>query len=385
MGIRVLYLHEFRRTGGAERALLELADAIRQVGVEPLVALRRRDAAFTWLKSRGIRAVPLAVPRWRHGFSQPLLPLFLFRLQSRVAPGYIDLVHVNNYRSAPIGSFVARRFGVPCVCHVRELITPERIRRYRLSSPDALMAVAEAVRNDLIGGGISPDRITVVHSGIALHQAPPETETRRLRERLGISPHDPVLGIVAHILPHKGYDDLVQALALVREKFPDVKCLIVGRAPRQRYLQRLLQLAERLSVRDRLILLGFQEDVAPFLHAMDVFVLPSRTEGLPITILEVMAAGKPVVATKVGGIPEVVRDGQTGLLVPSMDPSRLAEALIQLLEAPALAKAMGQAGRTHVESHFSMEREARQTSLVYAQVLAACSSGSMRNPRPGER
>jgi len=183
---------------------------------------------------------------------------------------------------------------------------------------------------------------------------------------------------VGHILPHKGYDDLVQALALVREKFPNVKCLIVGGASRARYLQRLLQLAERLSVRDRLVVVGFQEDVVPFLHAMDVFVLPSRTEGLPITILEAMAAGKPVVATAVGGIPEVVRDGETGFLTPPGDPDRLAEAVIRLLEAPTLATAMGEAGRKRVESEFTLDGEARQTSTVYHQVLAASSPRSTR-------
>jgi glycosyltransferase involved in cell wall biosynthesis len=187
------------------------------------------------------------------------------------------------------------------------------------------------------------------------------------------------------VLPHKGYDDLVRALALLQEKLPRVKCLIVGKAPRRGYLRKLLRRAEHLSIRERLIVAGFQEDVVPFLHAMDVFVLPSRTEGLPITILEAMAAGKPVVATAVGGIPEVVRDDETGLLVPPGDPGRLAEAVMRLLEAPALAKAMGEAGRRQVESRFTMEQEARQTARVYGQVLTAYSSGSLRNQQPRAR
>jgi glycosyltransferase involved in cell wall biosynthesis len=379
MAIRVLYLHEFRRIGGAERALLGLADAIRQAKVEPLVVWPQKDAAFAWLASRGIRVVPLRVPRWRHGLSLPLLPLFLTRLRRVLVPTDVDLVHVNNYRSAPFGQFVSRWAGVPCVCHVREMITVKAVRQYRLCSSNALIAVAEAVGHALLAGGIPADRITVVRSGIRPHDAPPEAETVVLRGRLGISPHDPVLGVVAHILPHKGYDDLVQALALLQEQVPTLKCLVVGRAPRRSYLQELLQLAERLSVRGRLIVVGFQEDVAPFLHAMDVFVLPSRTEGLPITILEAMAAGKPVVATTAGGIPEVVRDGETGLLVPPGDPDRLAEAVMQLLEGPALAKAMGQAGRKRVTSVFTLEGEAEQTARVYRKVLAGPKSVSVRD------
>lgn len=347
------------------------------MAVEPLVVWPQKDAAFAWLESQGIRVVPLKVPRWRHGLSLPLLPLFMVRLRRLVVPTDVDLVHVNNYRSAPFGLFVSRWARVPCVCHVRELIASKKIRQYRLVSSDGMIAVAEAVSRGLISGGIPPDRVTVIHSGIELHQAPPDAETLVLRERLGISPRDPVLGIVAHILPHKGYDDLVQGLALLQEKLPNVKCLIVGSAPRERYLQRLLQLAERLSVRDRLIVVGFQEDVVPFLHAMDVFVLPSRTEGLPITILEAMAAGKPVVATAVGGIPEVIRDGETGLLIPPCDPGRLAECVIQLLEAPTLAKTMGDAGRAWVERTFPLEQEAKQTCALYHHVLAASPSGSV--------
>lgn len=378
MAIRVLYLHELRRMGGAERALLGLADAIRQVRVEPLMVWPPQGTAFAWLASRGIRVVPLRVPRWRHGLSLPLFPLFLARLRRALLPTDVDLVHVNNYRSAPIGQFVSRWADVPCVCHVREMIAARAIRQYRLLSSNALIAVAGAVGHALQAGGIPAARVTVVRSGVTPHDAPPEAETIGLRGRLGISPHDPVLGIVAHMLPHKGFDDLVQALALLTEKFPQAKCLVIGMAPRERYLRQLLQLAERLSVRDRLILAGFQEDVAPFLHAMDVFVLPSRTEGLPITILEAMAAGKPVVATTAGGIPEVVRDGETGLLVPPGDPGRLAEAVMRLLEAPALAKALGQAGRTRVTSVFTLEAETEQTAMVYRKVLAARKSVSVR-------
>ena len=150
-----------------------------------------------------------------------------------------------------------------------------------------------------------------------------------------------------------------------------VRCLVVGEAPRKRYLQELLDLAERLSVRDRLVLVGFQDEVAPLLNAMDLFILPSHTEGLPITILEAMAAGRPVVATSVGGIPEVVRDGETGILIHSRDPEGLAEAVIRLLEAPRLARAMGEEGRKRVEALFTMEAEAGRTSMVYRQVLAA--------------
>lgn len=378
MPIRVLYLHGSKRIGGAERALMRLADAVGQMGVEPVVIWPREDRAFTWLQSRGIRAVRVKLPAWRHGLSLALLPFVLARLRRSLVASEIDLVHVNNYRTAPFGRIVSRWAGVPCVCHVRELISSEKIRQYRLRLPDVLIAVSQAVGDALVAGGISPDRVTVVRSGIALPPRPAEEQRAVLRRELGVSPDDPVLGIVAHILPHKGYDDLVRALALIKEKLPRIRCLIVGEAPRRWYLHHLLDLAERLSVRERLILLGFQDDVAPWLGAMDLFVLPSHNEGLAITLLEAMAAGRPVVATAVGGIPEVVRDGETGILVPPHDPRRLSEAVIGLLDAPELAARMGEKGRRRIEAAFTLEGEARQTALVYRQALSSRSSGSVQ-------
>jgi len=374
--LRVLYIHGFTRLGGAERALLRLADAIRQTGVEPLVLWPKSDRGFPWLRSRGIRVAGIKVPVGTHRLSLLVFPLMLARVLRFVAPAKIDLVHVNNYRSVHFGRMVSRWTKVPLVCHVRELITPKKMRQYRLRASDALIAVSGAVAHALIGGGMPADRVTTIRSGIPLIGTLREGEGQAVRDGLGILQDDPVVGIVAHVLPHKGFDDLVRALALIQKKHPRVRCLVVGEAPRKRYLRELLDLAERLSVRDRLVLVGFQDEVAPLLNAMDLFILPSHTEGLPITILEAMAAGRPVVATSVGGIPEVVRDGETGILIHSRDPEGLAEAVIRLLEAPRLARAMGEEGRKRVEALFTMEAEAGRTSMVYRQVLAASTGAS---------
>ncbi len=375
MSVRVLYLHDSKRIGGAERALLTLATSIKQMAVEPLVVWRLADDTAQWLRSGGVRVLQANIPPWCHGFAQPFLPFFLRRLGRSIKPEEIDLVHVNNYRLAPIGRAVARWAGVPCICHVRETIGPGKIEQYRLaSSADSLIAVAEAVGQALVHGGLPSDRITVIRSGIAMLDPPTRTERAALRSRLGIAAEAPVLGIVGHILRHKGYDDLIHAIALIREKAPAILCVIVGGAPRARYLHKLRQLAKDLRIESRLIWVGVQQDVAPILHAIDLFVLPSHTEGLPITILEAMAAGQPVVATTVGGIPELVRHGETGLLVPPKDPQRLAEAILALLHGQTSARAMGTAGRALVATSFTVEGEARETALLYQRIL---------NARPG--
>ena len=370
MPIRVLYLHDSQLIGGAERALLTLATAIGQMAVEPLVVWPLVDDTAQWLRSRDVRVIQLKVPAWRHGLALPFLPSLLVRLRRSVRQGEIDLVHVNNYRLAPIGRFVARWAGVPCVCHVREMIGLGKIRQYRLaSSADSLIAVAEAVGQALIRGGLPPDRITVIHSGISIPEIPTDTQRTAVRSSLGIAAEEAVLGIVGHVLPHKGYDDLIRAIALIKEKVPASRCVIVGKTLRASYLHSLRELARELSIENRLMWVGVQQDVLPILHAIDLFVLPSHTEGLPITILEAMAAGRPVVATTVGGIPELVRHGETGMLVPPNDPRSLAEAMLGLLNEPGPARAMGEAGRARVATTFTVESEARETALLYQRIL----------------
>jgi glycosyltransferase involved in cell wall biosynthesis len=254
---------------------------------------------------------------------------------------------------------------------VREQVSPDKVRQYRLQRPDALIAVSDAVAQNLVDGGVPAGRVTTVRSGVVLGSVLNTAERRGLRERFGIAADDPVIGIVAHILPHKGYDDLVEALALVARQVPAVRCLVIGEAPRRRYLRHLLDLAERRAVRERLIVVGPQEDVPRFLASMDLFVLPSHTEGLPLTVLEAMAAGKPVVGTTVGGIPEAVRHGETGLLVPPREPGRLAEAVIAVLKDPVLAASMGDAGRARTQEVFSLANESQQTCAVYNKIMGA--------------
>jgi len=356
--------------GGAELALLRLLEAIGPMGVEPLVVWPHSDAAFERLSSRGIGVIRLRVPRWRHGLSLPLFPVWLARLRVALPRGRVDLIHVNNYRSAPFGRLVARWMGVPCLSTVREMISPKKIRQYRLRTMDGLIAVCEAVARALVDGGVPRDRVATVWSGVTLPPPQGEDGQRLLREGLGLMPDEPVIGIVAHILPHKGYEDLIQALGRIVPRVPRVRCLVIGEAPRRRYLDRLLDLAQRLGVRDRLLLLGAREDAPRLMGALDLLVLPSLTEGLPLTVLEAMAAGKPVVGTAVGGIPEPVRNGETGFIVPPGDPGRLAEAVVAALGEPAASARMGQAGRRRVQEAFTIEGEVRKTAALYRKLLA---------------
>ena len=374
--------------GGAEQALLAIVREISREAVEPLLLWPRKDGTYRRLLSQGVQCAVLKVPGWRRPGSLPFIPLAVYRLRRLLSRAAIDLLHVNNFRSAPIGRIASRWAGIPCVSHVRELIPPKKIDQFRLRSCDFLIAVSRAVEEILLNEGFPRDQTATVYSGIDLSNIPSDSDSQPLRAVLGIAPDDPVIGIVAHLLPHKGYDDLLEAMALVTGRFPRVKCLIVGHAPRKSYFRRLLVRAEHLSIRQRLIFVGFQEDVFPFLGAMDLFVMPSLAEGQGIALLEAMAKQKPVVATGVGGIPEVVKDGETGIIVQPNNPRQLADAIIRMLEDPRMAEEAGRRGRKRVETEFTLEAEARQLRRIYGQVLALsgrCShaaSAGMGGSRP---
>ena len=174
-----------------------------------------------------------------------------------------------------------------------------------------------------------------------------------MRRALGLSPDDPVVGLVAR-LDHwaKGHAELFQALAQVRSRYP-LRCLVIGGGRRQ---PEMVALVRELSLTPFVNFLGHRDDIPDLLAALDIFVLPSHSEGISRSLLEAMAAGLPVVVSDVGGSPEVVRSGVNGLLIPARDPSALARALLRLLSDPALGQKLGSAASQQVAANFSLDR-----------------------------
>jgi glycosyltransferase involved in cell wall biosynthesis len=219
--------------------------------------------------------------------------------------------------------------------------------------------------------GVRRARVRVVYNGIDAprYAAPPRDPG--LAERLGIPRGAFVVGALGNLYPVKGHADLVRALGLLRERCPRMHVVLLGRGETR---EPLLTLAASLGVADRLHLAGFREDAAACLGVMDAFAMPSLSEGMPLSLLEAMAAALPIVATRVGGVPEAVEDGRTGLLIPPGDPPALGGALARIAEAPAWATDLGRAAQHHVREHFSLDAMVRQYQEMY--------DGSGPTPRP---
>ncbi|TVP58433.1 MAG: glycosyltransferase family 1 protein [Gemmatimonadales bacterium] len=244
-------------------------------------------------------------------------------------------------------------------------------RFLRLTSgiPDRIICVSNSVRDTVLEREGTPEaRTVVIPNGIPIPDMGDEApDLEALRSEFGLSPDQPVVGMVANLARSvKGGKYLIEALPIIARECPEARVLLVGHTEG---LDPLLERAEALDVRDRLIVTGFRSDVDRLYPLMTVSVLTSLSEGLSITLLESMRNGLPVVATRVGGNPEVVEDGETGILVPPGDPEAFGSAVVKLLGDPALRKSMGRAGRDRVKRHFSISTVARRYESLYGEVL----------------
>ena len=246
-----------------------------------------------------------------------------------------------------------------------------RRSRLRLSAlkyrhmADYYIAISHKIKQVMVADGIAADRIFVVHSGVDLQRFEKDSGNHLIVE-FNLKPDEKVVINVAHLAGHKGQQFLVRAIPLVVEKLPQVRFFIVGTG---KLLAELKALAASLGITRELVFTGFRSDVGAFYKIADLFVMSSVQEGLGTAVLDALAQGKTVVATACGGIPEIIRDGETGRLVAPADPKAMADGIIDMLSRPAAAMAMADEGRTMVKNYFSVDVMVDKNIDVYESVL----------------
>lgn len=240
------------------------------------------------------------------------------------------------------------------------------LSRWKYRQVSLFICASDCIRQMLLAQGIEAPRTVTVHEGIDLEHvaAAPPTSTR---EAFWLPHNAPVVGAVGALVDHKGHRTLVRAAAQVVRDVPDVRFVILGEGELRPELTREVR---ELSLERHVLLPGFRPDVLSLLKTFDLFVMPSITEGLGTSLLDAMACERPIVASRVGGIPEVVVDGETGLLAEPRDVDALAEAIVRLLEDRALAARLAAAGRARVQQHFTVDRMVEETLDVYGRVGA---------------
>jgi len=378
--IRLLTFTTLFYIGGTERHLMHLTNGLDHTRFAlEFGCLKRAGEFLPAIEARGIPVVEYPVTRL-YGF-HALAEQFRFYRALR-AHG-IEIVHTYNFHPNLFALVVARLARTPVViASIRDTgMHLTRLQRFaqRIACRFAhhILVNADAVKQALVADGYAASGITVIRNGLDVAAFVPSAPDPELRRELGIPADAPIVAMLARLDRQKGAEDFLDAAARVVAVVTDARFLIIGGnafTAESHYRAELEARAARLGIADRVVFTGFRLDVPRLLAQVSVSVLPSLSEGLSNTLLESMAAGVPVVATRVGGNPEVVQDGATGWLVAPKDPHDLARAILSILQSPDIAQSFSRRARARVEEHFSLERMVRDTALFYERALIQASA-----------
>jgi len=373
VGTRILYVHGIEAIGGAERDLIALLKTLDRHKWEPHVVCPGTGPFREQLHAIAVPTHALSLPPWRK-------PLALFQRRSAVGRlgalvHQLDpaMIHVNDIWWVPhtVRAIASRTSNpVPIVAHVRQEIEPAKVGRYELDCVAAVIAISRQIEQSLITGGVSVKNVRTVYSGIDLSESQLTHDDQAIRRMIGLPNGAVLLGTVANLFSRKGYEVMLRALPAIVRAVPTVHYVIVGSDDHD-YADRLKRLAHELKIADRVHIVGFQDPVQPFLASLDLYVHPALMEGFGIAVVEAMAMGKAVVATTTGGLPEVVAQGETGLLVPPGDVESLAVAVVSLLEDKVRREQMGRNGEARAHERFSLDASVAHMEQLYGEVLGA--------------
>lgn len=376
--LHVLVLIDSLMQGGAEGLLVELAAAAPRHGIRLSVSyLSERDGSPVAGRLRAAGIQPRIVPvrsLWR--------PDDLLRVRRHVARVEPDIVHTHLGYADVLGGVAARSLGIPVVStvHVMEWGTSAKDRlRARLGAAvrryctERVITVSQSQRERYLANGWdAPEHVVTVHNGVGRRSVPGTGMS--VRAELGLGADELLVTMVTVLRPGKGHAVAVAAAAQLLERFPGLRLLVAGDGPARAEVAELVA-----TLGDRALLLSHRDDVPALLDASDVLLHPTEVDAFPTALLEAMAAGVPVVATAVGGIPEIVRDGETGVLVPA--PARSADvvqALAPVLGDSSLRRRMGERARQRFEQEFSVDRWVQQLKGEYTRADRGPSSAPRR-------
>ena len=372
--MRIAHIIKATRISGAERHLLFLLAGLRGRGVDARLIIlvepaQPMDEMVSAAEARQIPILRLPIGR---DYDLPLL----WRLRRALAQIKPDIVHTHLIHADLYGAVAAKLARVATVVSSRHLDDAfryrprwRRINRGLWAMIDGGIAISAAMKQFALEVEEAPaDKVHVVLYGMEykwLSDQDIQAARQRLRAELNLSANAQALGMACRLVEQKGIPYALEALRRIRAAFPRAHLVIAGDGELADELRRL---ASRLGVADRVHWLGWRADAAELMAAFDVFLLPSLHEGFGLVLLEAMARRAPIVASRVGAIPEIVIDGETGILVEPRNAEALAQAITRLLNDRALRKYMGLLGAARLEEHFSVERMVARTITVYEKV-----------------
>jgi len=389
--IRLLELRNtYKWGGGPDKTVLLSAERHDRDLVEVVVAYIRdvRDTEFCITDKARARGLTFYEIEERSKFDLRVLRA----LRDIVLQHNINLIHGHDYKSDLFAAMLRwwmgrQRFALVATAHAWVMLglRGDLYRRLDLALMrrfDHLIAVSHATKNEMLAAGIPSELISVIHNAIDTDVWSPRYATAALKEELGLRPACLVIGYVGRIMPEKDLETWLRAAALVAQRYPEVQFVLVGEGRDGSTLGQLQRLAAELKIAERVHFPGYRAHLLPVYGSFDLFVLSSRREGLPNSILEAMAVGLPVVTTDVAGTSELVVNGQTGYVVSQGDVDSLARAMVTLVADKQLRQRMGQAGRERIEHEFSFMHRLQRIEELYARVVGLPHDRSLAEPEP---
>jgi len=370
--IKILYIITSSGIGGAERILYYTATGLDYNKYDiSICSLKKKGEIAGDLEKQGIEVCCLHLggrERFLGWLSSIITLIQLFPYLIRIRP---TLVHSFLFRANILARIAGYLTGVPIVIssvrvmggekkyfHYIEMITSFMVDHY--------VVVSESVKRYIIDKSkISDEKISVIYNGVNI-KSQDDSHKQNVRMPFKIEDEDRILMTVGRLHEQKGHYYLVKAISKVQKEFPKVKLLVIGEGEEENNLKKLVK---SLDLTNEVIFIGLSSYIEEILPMAELFLLPSLWEGLPNVLLEAMAAGKPVIATEVGGVPELVIHGETGMLVPHKDSDALACAIADLLKNRLKARRMGEAGRIRAEEHFSIQKMIEKTESLYQELL----------------
>jgi len=367
--VPIAYIYVTLATGGAERHLLDILSCLDRERFEPhVICFSEAGAIGEQIKAAGVPFRAFGLPRKRLW-----LPGGLLRVAGYLRRHEVRIVHTHMYHANTYGRLASLLAGVPhriATIHTtggHPRLKQRIMNRLLNRSTDRVVVVSEVARRALLAeGGLHENDTIMIHNGVDTSRFRKGASKAMVRQMLGVAPGDLVVTVVARLEPEKRHHDLLRAFHDVREDLRNVHLLVVGGGSMAGVLAHEVR---ELGLEDHVTMTGQREDVPDILNASDLFVLPSSREGAPMSVLEAMAAGVPVVASAVGGVPELVGD-DAGITYPSGDVGALTSAMRECLRNTSRRVIMGDAAQERVAAQFSADRMVQHLQAVYAQVLA---------------
>lgn len=364
--MKILLITSHLRMGGIGVYVVTLAKALKSNGHKVFVA----SSGGELTQRLRMEQIPHIAVNLDTKFEfNPRIVSALYKLLWFVLDEEIEIIHTHTRASSVVGHFLSGLTKIPYVSTCHGFFKPRLGRRLFGCWGKRVIAISEAVREHLVNDfKIKKSKIALISNGIdinAFSKYYGPHQIAEIRQNIGLK-SGPVVGTVARLSPVKGHKYLINAMKIVIDKKPEAQLLIVGEGPEEDSLRILV---EQLGLTDSVAFMDSVIDTTLVLAVMDVFVLPSVAEGLGLALIEALAYKRPVIASDVGGIYSIVKDGITGLLVPPRCVEKLAEVIVKLLEDRELAKRLGENGRRLVEKEFSISQMRDDIEGVYKQVL----------------